>query len=84
MTYDGVARAITDTARSTVGVPVSPHLFRTSVASSAAIHGGAEPNLASALLHHTDHGVTEAHYNRASSLRAAKSFREIIQGYVKD
>jgi hypothetical protein len=41
MTYDGVARAITDTTRSTVGVPVSPHLFRTSVASSAAIHGGA-------------------------------------------
>src|SRR5262249_18353903 len=42
MTYDGVARAITDTTRSTVGVPVSPHLFRTSVASSAAIHGGAK------------------------------------------
>jgi integrase len=84
MTYDGVARAITDTTRSTVGVPVSPHLFRTSVASSAAIHGGAKPHLASALLHHTDHRVTEAHYNRASSLSAAKSLREIILGYVKD
>jgi integrase len=84
MTYDGVARAITETTRATVGVAVSPHLFRTSVASSAAIHGGAKPHLASALLHHTDHGVTEAHYNRASSLSAAKSFREIIQGYVKD
>jgi integrase len=83
MTYDGVARAITDTTRSTVGVPVSPHLFRTSGASSAAIHGGAKPHLASALLHHTDHGVTEAHYNRASSLSAAKSFREIIQGHIK-
>jgi integrase len=81
MTYDGVARAITETTRSTVGVAVSPHLFRTSIASSAAIHGGANPHLASALLHHTDDRVTEAHYNRASSLSAAKSLREIIQGY---
>jgi integrase len=84
MTYDGVARVITETTRSTVGVAVSPHLFRTSGASSAAMHGGANPHLASSLLHHTDQGVTEAHYNRASSLSAAKSFREIIQGYVKD
>ncbi len=63
MTYDGVARVITETTRSTGGVAVSPHLFRTAVASSAAIHGGAYPNLASALLHHTDHRVTEKHYN---------------------
>jgi integrase len=84
MTYDGVARAITDTTRSTVGVAVSPHLFRTAIASSAAIHGGANPHLASALLHHTDHGVTEAHYNRASSISAADSLRSIIQGYIKD
>ena len=83
MSYAGVERVITETTRSTVGVAVSPHLFRTSIASSAAIHGGAKPHLASALLHHTDHGVTEAHYNRASSLSAAKSFREIIQGYTK-
>jgi site-specific recombinase XerD len=83
MTYDGVARAITDTTRSTVGVAVSPHLFRTSIASSAAIHGGAKPHLASVLLHHTDHRVTEVHYNRASSLSAAQSYREIVQGYIK-
>ena len=84
MTYDGVARVITETSRSTVGVAVSPHLFRTSIASSAAIHGHANPHLASALLHHTDPRVTEAHYNRASSLSAAQSYREIIHGYVKD
>jgi integrase len=84
MTYDGVARAITETTRATVGVAVSPHLFRTATASSAAIHGGANPHLARALLHHTDHRVTEAHYNRASNLSAANSFQEIIQGYVKD
>jgi integrase len=84
MTYDGVARAITETTRSTVGVAVSPHLFRTATASSAATHGGANPHLASALLHHTNPHVTEAHYNRASSISAGESLRSIIQGYIKD
>ena len=83
MSYAGVERVITETTRTTVGIPVSPHLFRTAIASSAAIHGGGNPHLASALLHHTDQRVTEEHYNRASSLSAAKSFREIIQGYTK-
>ena len=49
----GRARASPKPLASTGGVAVSPHLFRTAVASSAAIHGGAYPNLASALLHHT-------------------------------
>ena len=84
MSYAGVERVITDTTRSTVGVAVSPHLFRTASASSAAIHGGANPHLASALLHHTDPGVTEVHYNRASSLSAAESLRSITQEYMKD
>lgn len=83
MTYHGVARALTETTRSAVGVAVSPHLFRTAIASSAAIHGGANPYLASALLHHRGSRVTEAHYNRASSLGASESLRNIVQGYIK-
>jgi hypothetical protein len=35
MSYAGVERVITETTRATVGVAVSPHLFRTSIASSA-------------------------------------------------
>jgi hypothetical protein len=84
MSYAGVERVLTETTRTTVGIAVSPHLFRTAIASSAAIHGGANPHLASALLHHTDPHVTEAHYNRASSISAADSLRSIIQGYIKD
>jgi len=83
MSYAGVERVLTETTRTTVGIAVSPHLFRTAIASSAAIHGGANPHLASALLHHTDHGVTEAHYNRASSISAGESLRSIIQRYIK-
>ena len=83
MSYAGVERVLTETTRATVGVAVSPHLFRTAIASSAAIHGGANRHLASALLHHTDHRVTEEHYNRASSFSAAESLRSIVQGYIK-
>jgi site-specific recombinase XerD len=84
MSYAGVERVLTETTRTTVGIPVSPHLFRTAIASSAAIHGGANPDLASALLHHTDNRVTEEHYNRASSISAAESLRSIVQAYIKD
>ena len=38
-----------------LGVDVSPHLFRTAAASTAATYGGSQPHLASALLNHTDH-----------------------------
>jgi integrase len=73
MSYAGVERVLTETTRTTVGIAVSPHLFRTAIASSAAIHGGANPHLASALLHHTDHRVTEEHYTRASSISAGEA-----------
>jgi integrase len=84
MSYAGVERVLTEATRATVGVAVSPHLFRTAIASSAAIHGGANPHLARALLHHTDTRVTEEHYNRASSISAAESLRSIVQAYIKD
>ena len=53
------------------------HLFRTSAASTAKTYGGDNPHLASALLHHTHPSITEAHYNRATSLTATDSFRQI-------
>jgi site-specific recombinase XerD len=83
ISYSAVEKVVTETTRQTVGVNVSPHLFRTSGASSAAIHGGASPHLANALLHHTDRRVTEEHYNRASSISAGESLRSVIQEYIK-
>jgi site-specific recombinase XerD len=82
MTYDGVARAITETTRSAVGIDVSPHMFRTSAASSAALHGGDNLHLGSALLHHRDKRVTEKNYNFASNLSAAQSLRDLIRNQL--
>ena len=83
MSYSGVEQVIKTTTLSTVGVGVSPHLFRTSAASTAATRGGDNPHLASALLNHTHSAVTNAHYNRASSLSAAENLRQIIRQYQK-
>jgi integrase len=74
---------ISATTLATVGVAVSPHLFRSCAASTVAIRGGENPYLASALLHHTRPSVTNAHYNQATSLTAAESHRQIIRQYEK-
>jgi integrase len=84
MTYSAVADAIKKTTLTAIGVGVSSHMFRTAAASSAAVHAGHNPYLASALLHHRDPRVTEEHYNRASSLSAAEALRTVLQGYVED
>jgi hypothetical protein len=59
MTYLAVEDVISRITIASVGVNVSPHLFRTAGASTAAVYGGSHPHLASALLHHTDPRVTE-------------------------
>jgi site-specific recombinase XerD len=79
MTYSAVGRIISETTMMTVGVGVSPHLFRTSAASSCSIWAGDQPRLASALLHHTDPATTNEHYNRATSLNAAQRFAALIK-----
>jgi integrase len=76
-----VANLIRANTLSTVGLAVSPHLFRSAGASSAAIHCGEHPHLASALLHHSHPSVTNTHYNRATSLTAAESFRKVVRQY---
>jgi site-specific recombinase XerD len=68
----GLCHLITKITFETVGVSVSPHLFRTAAASTAATYGGNTPHLASALLNHTDPRTTDEHYNRTSSISASK------------
>jgi integrase len=78
-----LARVIRKTTLARVGVPLSPHLFRTSAASSAAVHGGDNPHLASGVLHHTHPSFTNTHYNRATTLTAAENFRQTVRKYEK-
>jgi integrase len=84
MTTKNMGMLISKITLETVGVDVSPHLFRTAAASTAAAYGGNTPHLASALLGHTDPRVTEEHYNRASSVSASKIYADIINSLLRD
>jgi integrase len=81
MTYASVGETVTETTRLTVGVNLSPHLFRAADATTAAVYAGSAPRLGSAILHHTDPSVTEAHYNRATGMSAAQAYAAINKRY---
>jgi hypothetical protein len=79
MTKRKIGSLISHITQETLGIAISPHLFRTIDATTAADALDNMPHLASALLGHTDPSITEEHYNRASSLSAGKAYAEIIQ-----
>ena len=79
MTKKNLGTLISKITHQTLGVDVSPHLFRTAGATTAAMYGGDTPHLASALLGHTDRKVTEEHYTRTTSINAAKTYAALIQ-----
>jgi site-specific recombinase XerD len=81
LTTKNLGTLISKITRETIGVDVSPHLFRTAGASTAAVYGGNHPNLASAVLAHRDQCVTEEHYNRAMSLSAGEEYASIARFY---
>jgi integrase len=84
MTKKNMCTLISKVTLQTLGVDVSPHLFRTAAGSTAAVYGGSIPHLASAVLNHTDPRVTEEHYNRASSLHAAQAYGAMIRDLLRE
>jgi integrase len=79
MTVKKVGSLITQITRETIGIGISPHLFRTADATTVAEACGDMPHLASALLGHSNSKITEEHYIRPSSLNAAKEYANIIE-----
>jgi integrase len=83
LTYKNLGTLISKITRETLGIDVSPHLFRTAAASTAAIYGGDTPGLGSAILNHTHRQVTDKDYNRASSMQASGVYAEITKAFIK-
>jgi integrase len=81
LTTKNLGTLISKLTRETIGVDVSPHLFRAAGASTAAIYGGNYPHLASALLNHHDPRVTDEHYNRSMGLSASEEYASITRSY---
>jgi site-specific recombinase XerD len=80
MLPSNISTLISKITQETIGVSVSPHLFRTAGSSTAAIYCGDMPYLGSALLDHRGNRVNEDHYKRASSMTAAQTYASIVDG----
>ena len=78
MTPRKVGSLVTQVTKETLGVAISPHLFRTMDVTTAADAKSDLPHLGSALLGHTDTRSIED-YNRASSLNAANEYAAELQ-----
>jgi hypothetical protein len=81
MSYASMAELIPETTRMTIGIPVSPHLFRTAAVTTLATRAGDKPHAGSALLHHRPGPVTQENYNRASFITAGKSLAATNREY---
>jgi integrase len=81
MTTPNLGTLISKITREAIGVDVSPHLFRTAGASTAALYCGNHPHLASAVLGHRDPRITDEHYNRARGLSDSDEYGAITRLY---
>jgi integrase len=84
MTKKNLGTLVSKVTLETLGVDVSPHLFRTAAASTAAVHGGNTPHLAGAVLGHADPPMTEKHYNRASSMSASRIYTDTTRSFLQE
>jgi integrase len=72
MSYASMGELLTETTRMTIGIPISPHLFRAAAVTTLATRVGHKPHAGSAVLHHRPGPVTQENYNRASCITAGK------------
>jgi site-specific recombinase XerD len=81
-TYKNLGTLISKITFRALGVDVSPHLFRTAAASTAAVKLPEFPHLSSALLGQADLSVADKHYKCTTSLNAANVYGDLIQEYL--
>jgi site-specific recombinase XerD len=81
-TYKNLGTLISKITFRALGVDVSPHLFRTAAASTAAVKLPEFPYISSALLGQADPRIADEHYKRTTSLNAANVYGDLIQEYL--
>ena len=60
------------------GKRINPHLFRACLATSTAIHHGAQMGLAMTVLGHQSSKVTTRYYNQAKMIEAVRTYQEVL------
>ena len=66
------------------GKPINPHLFRSCLATSTAVHHGASMGLAMTVLGHQSSKVTTRHYNQAKMIDAVRAYQEVLLAEPED
>jgi hypothetical protein len=79
MSYASMGELITEITKTTLGINVNPHLFRSAGVTTLATRAGDKPNARDALLHHRPGPGTQDNYNRASCVTAGKSRAEGVE-----
>ena len=64
--------------REAFGKPINPHLFRSCLATSTAVHHGAAMGLAMTVLGHQSSKVTTRYYNQAKMIDAVRAYQEAL------
>ena len=78
LTADALYRLVCERTHDAFGKRVNPHLFRSCLLTSTAVHHGAEIGLAMTVLDHRSSKVGERYYNQAKMIDAVRAYQEIL------
>jgi len=81
---DAFYRMICNRTREAFGKPINPHLFRSCLATSAAVHHGANMGLAMTVLGHQSSKVTTRYYNQAKMIDAVRAYQNVLLAEPED
>jgi integrase/recombinase XerD len=77
--HPALSRMIKNRTAQWFGQPVNPHLFRHAAATSTAIEDPAHVGIVTTILGHSSFRITEAYYNKATSVEAARRYQKYIR-----
>ena len=80
LSENGLYRLVCKRTREAFGKRVNPHLFRSCLATSTAVHHGAHMGLAITVLRHQNSEDIEIHYNQAKMIDAVRAYQEMLLG----
>ena len=81
---DALYRMICKRTREAFGKPINPHLFRSCLITSTAVHHGANMGLAMTILGHQSSRVTTRHYNQAKMIDAVRAYQDVLLSEPED
>jgi hypothetical protein len=84
LALDSLYSLVCRRTRDAFGKRVNPHLFRSCLGTSTAVHHGAEIGLAMTVLDHKSSEVFERHYNQAKMIDAVKAYQQILLADPQD